>query len=463
MNNNNHELTKEQLWQIVLGEMELQISKANFITWFKHAHIFSVEDNNETIVISLPNEFTKVWFEKKYHKKILEILQGATNNKIKRVVYRVELKLGPISTQEKFVSLEEIIKKERGEKKEVSADTHGLNPRYTFENFVVGKSNELAQAACLAVANQPGEKYNPLFIYGGVGLGKTHLLQAVGHEILKKNKKKKVFYLSAERFMNDFVRALREGKMNEFKKTYRGQDVLLVDDVQFFAGKEASQEEFFHTFNALYQKNNQIVLTSDRPPRVIPAIEERLISRFEGGMIVDISAPDLETRIAILEKKAGEKNYTLSREIFQYIAVQIQSNIRQLEGALNKVIAYHELNKIPFSLEEVKKIVSNLVSLPRKAALTPRELLQVVVEFYGLKLSELIGTSRKRESVTPRQIAMYLMREELDTSFPLIGHECGGKDHTTAMHAWRKIKKAVEEEGRIKQEIDLIKQRLYNR
>lgn len=458
---NNHELTKEQLWQIVLGEMELQVSRANFITWFKNAYISSIEDNGETVVISLPNEFTKIWFEKKYHKIILDILQNATENKIKRIIYLVEAKIQTMP-EKKFISLEEIIKKEKVEKTP-EANEYGLNSRYTFENFVIGKGNELAQAACLAVATNPGEKYNPLFIYGGVGLGKTHLLQAVGHEVLKNDRKKKLLYISAEKFTNEFIKAIKEGKMDLFKKKYRHQDLLLVDDVQFFAGKEAVQEEFFHTFNALHQKDNQIVLTSDRPPRVIPALEERLISRFEGGMIVDISPPDLETRIAILERKAKERNITLPNEIIQYIATHIQNNVRQLEGALNKIIAYHELNKLPFSLEETKKIVASLTTLPRKAALSPKELLQIVAEFYGLKFSELTSSSRKKELVVPRQIAMYLLREELDASFPLIGKELGNRDHTTAMHAWRKIKGEIEKEGRIKQEIDLIKQRIYNR
>ncbi|MCX7778645.1 MAG: chromosomal replication initiator protein DnaA [Patescibacteria group bacterium] len=458
---NNHELSKEKLWQTILGEMELQVSRANFVTWFKNARISSIEDNGETIIISLPNEFTKVWFEKKYHKKIFEILQNITQNKVKQIIYKIE-SVPPPAPKEKFVSLEEIIQKEKVEPK-ISIDERGLNPRYTFENFIVGKGNELAHAACLAVSQNPGKKYNPLFIYGGVGLGKTHLLQAIGHEVLKRNKNKKVLYVSAERFMNDFVKAIREGKIDLFKKNYRQPDVFLIDDVQFFAGKNGVQEEFFHTFNTLHQRDSQIVLTSDRPPRVIPAIEERLISRFEGGMIVDISPPDLETRIAILEQKAKERGYTLPREILQQIAVQIQSNVRQLEGALNKVIAYHELNKLPFSLEETKKIVTNLVATPRRAALSPRELLQIVAEFYGLKVNELLSRSRKKELVVPRQVAMFLMREELDTSFPLIGHEFGGKDHTTAMHAWRKIKKKVEEEGRIKQEIDFIRQRIYNR
>lgn len=460
MNNNN--LTKEKLWQIVLGEIELQISRANFITWFKQANISSIEDNGETVVISLPNEFTKIWFEKKYHKMILDILQNATDNKVKKVVYKVETSI-PTPTEKRFISLEEVIKKETISEEKISKDEYGLNPRYSFENFVVGKGNELAHAACLAVVEKPGKKYNPLFIYGGVGLGKTHLLQAVGNEILKKDKKKKVCYISAEKFTNDFIKAIREGEVESFKKTYRNKDVLLVDDVQFFAGKEAVQEEFFHTFNALYQKDHQIVLTSDRPPRVIPALEERLISRFEGGMIVDILPPDLETRIAILEQKAKERGVSVPKEIIQYIATQIQTNVRQLEGALNKIIAYHELNKLPFSLEETKNIVKNLISLPRKAALSPHELLQIVAEFYGLKLQELTGSSRKKELVIPRQVAMYLLREELDASFPLIGKELGGRDHTTAIHAWRKIKKEVENEGRIKQDIEFIRQRIYNR
>jgi chromosomal replication initiator protein len=458
----NNELSKEKLWQIILGEMELQLTRANFVTWFKNASITALEDNDETAIISLPNEFTRAWFEKKYHKIILDILQDNTDNKIKRISYRVESNLAPVvETEKKSISFEEIMKQEPTDK-EAEIDRQGLNPRYSFENFIVGKGNELAHGAAMAVARTPGKKYNPLFIYGGVGLGKTHLLQAVGHEILKQDRKKKIFYLSAEKFTNEFVKAIREGKTEAFKKNYRNKDLLLVDDVQFFAGKEGVQEEFFHTFNSLYQKDKQIILTSDRPPRVIPALEERLISRFEGGMIVDISAPDLETRMAIIEQKAREKNINIDKEILQYIAVQIQSNVRRLEGALNKIIAYHELNKMPFSLEETKKIVASLTNVPRKAALAPRELLQIVADFYGIKLSELTGASRKKELVVPRQVAMFLLREELEASFPLIGHELGGRDHTTAMHAWRKINREVEGEGRIKQEIEFIKQRIYN-
>jgi len=455
-------LNKEKLWQIILGEMELQISRANFVTWFRNASISGFEDNNETAIISLPNEFTRAWFEKKYQRNILDILQNTTDGQIKKVIYCIESKSGSSTEPEKtFISLEEIMKKDAEETK-VEIDKQGLNPRYSFENFIVGKGNELAHGASLAIAKNPGKKYNPLFIYGGVGLGKTHLLQAVGHEIIKQNPKKKILYLSAEKFTNEFIKAIREGKTDAFKKIYRTKDLLLVDDVQFFAGKEGVQEEFFHTFNALYQKDRQIILTSDRPPRVIPALEERLISRFEGGMIVDISAPDLETRIAILQQKAKEKNLQIEEKIIKYIAVQIQSNVRRLEGALNKIIAYHELNKMPFSLEETKKIIATLTNLPRKAALSPRELIQIVADFYNLKISELTGASRKKELVLPRQMAMYLLREELEASFPLIGHELGGRDHTTAMHAWKKIQKEIDNEGRIKQEIDFIRQRIYN-
>jgi len=450
-------LTKEQLWQAVLGELEVSLGRINFMTWLKQTRISSIEDNDQTVVIGVPNIFTRSWLEKKYHKAILSALQNITDGQIKQVVYKIEVVSPIISKIENGLELEKEISR-------VKTDTngYGLNPRYTFENFVVGKGNELAHAACLAVAEYPGEKYNPLFIYGGVGLGKTHLLQAIGRKILNDKKKMKVLYTNMEKFTNEFVTALRTGTIDKFKKAHRDIDVLLVDDVQFMAGKDGIQEEFFHTFNDLHQKNKQIVLTSDRPPKAIPALEERLTSRFEWGMIADITSPDLETRMAILESKAKENNYQLTAEICRYIASQIQSNVRELEGALNKIIVYHRLHKLPLSMESVKDVLTNLIHPTKKGFVQSKQIIQAVADFYGIRVDELIGDSRKRELVHPRQVAVYLMREELDDSFPLIGRELGGRDHTTAMHSYNRVKKEIENNGRIKQEIDLIKQRIYS-
>jgi chromosomal replication initiator protein len=344
-----------------------------------------------------------------------------------------------------------------------SANTNqSLNPRYTFDLFVTGKSNELARAACMAVAERPGLVYNPLFIYGGAGLGKTHLMQAVGHSIFANSPDKKVLYVSSEKFTNDFIQAITRGNGEKFKQRYRSVDVLLVDDIQFLAGKEGTQEEFFHTFNALHQANKQIVITSDRPPKSIPALENRLVSRFEWGMIADIAQPDLETRIAILSAKSKERNYNLSTDVLHAIASTVQSNIRELEGALNRIVAYHQLNNTEPTLEGVKSLLVSVARAPKRGGVTPRQITQTVADFFELRVADLFGASRKKELVVPRQIAMYLMREELQSSFPSIGIELGNRDHTTAMHACSKISAQLENDERLKQNIALILQRLYN-
>ncbi len=448
---------REQLWNIVLSELELSLSKANFKTWFQNTRISQIQDDDQTIVVSVPNNFSKNWLEKKYHRAILKALQGATDNKVRKIIYKVEALAPGAIAKPVAVDLEKITVRKTPE-----ANGHGLSPAYTFKSFIVGKGSELAYAACQAVVRRSGKKYNPLFIYGGVGLGKTHLLQAIGHAVLEKDPKTKILYTDAEKFTNEFVRAIRGGTMHRFKKIYRGSDVLLIDDVQFMAGKEATQEEFFHTFNSLYQEERQIVLTSDRPPKAIPALEDRLISRFGWGLIADIAPPDLETRLAILKAKCRERKGRLSEEIFQYLATHIQSNVRELEGALNKLIAYYEFHRTELDLPVVKNILTSLDSRAKKGLVQVKELVEIVANFYGIQVSEMIGASRKRELVTPRQVAMYLMREEIGASFPLIGKELGKRDHTTAMHAYDKIKTEVEQGGRIKQEVDLIKQRIYN-
>jgi chromosomal replication initiator protein len=336
-----------------------------------------------------------------------------------------------------------------------------LNPKYSFSNFIVGKQNELAHAASQAVSSQLGGVYNPLFLYGGVGLGKTHLLQAVGNEIKKQNPEKKVLYVTCETFTNDFINAVRTGKAKEFKDNYRTVDLLLIDDIQFITGKEGTQEEFFHTFNALHQNNKQIILSSDRPPKAIPALENRLLSRFEWGMMADIGSPDFETRTAILSSKCREKNYILEAEILHHIATVIQRNVRELEGALNKIIAFHQFKNIIPTIESTKPILASFQPTKTNKTVTPKQVIQTVATYFDLQIPELLGKSREKRLAFPRQIIMFILREEMKASYPSIGTELGGRDHTTAMHAYDKISCRLQDDEKLQNDLELIKQRLY--
>lgn len=455
-------MDSKQLWEAILGELELNLSKANFTTWFKNTFILQMNDHE--IVVAVPNAFTKAWLEKKYHKFITDALKNISEKTFNKVTYIVETKEKqnlPVTSSE-HINLNETNPSATTNNNHSVNNKLGLNSKYTFESFVVGKGNELAHAACLAVAKKSGEVYNPLFIYGGVGLGKTHLMQAVGNFILNEQKNKKVLYVTSEKFTNDFIQLVQQGEAKKFKEKYRSIDVLLIDDIQFLAGKEQTQEEFFHTFNTLHQENKQIIISSDRPPKAIPALEQRLISRFEWGMIVDVNAPDLETRIAIIGSKMKEKNLSLSEEIVKLIATSVQNNVRELEGILNKIIAFHQLNNTPPTEESVKNIISSLSSNIKRSHITPKKLIQTVAAYFDIETDGLVGNSRKKELVVPRQIVMFLMREELDASYPNIGQELGGRDHTTAMHACNKINREIENDEKIARDIEMIKQRLYN-
>ena len=455
-------MNNDQIWQAALGEIELNLSKANFTTWFKNTFISSLEDGRA--ILCVPNAFTKSWLETKYHKEISAALEHVINEKIKEILYKVEgKKISPAIGLLEKIHLKK--KKEDADPLEMpssSMNRFGLNPKYTFETFVVGKGNELAHAACQAVAANPGRIYNPLFIYGGVGLGKTHLLQAVGNELSKRTNK--ILYTTSENFTNDYVNSIRGGKINDFKERYRKIDLLLVDDVQFMGGKDGTQQEFFHTFNELQQLDKQIILSSDKPPKMIPALEARLSSRFESGMVADVSQPDIETKMAILERKAREKNYFLEEEIIHYIANNIKNNIRELEGALNKVIAYHEFNNTTPTTKTVKSILNDLLISAQTRSIVPRDILNAVCKFYNLDLKDLTGKGRKKELVWPRQISIFIMRKEINSSYPTIGQELGGRDHTTAMHAFNKILDEIEnkENEKVVQEIESIKQILYS-
>ncbi len=439
-----------------MAEVQLAISPTKFNTWFKNTELMEYE--NGKIKIAVPNAFTKEWLKNKHNETIIEAVKSV-GEKVDRVDYIIEQ-----NTRRKKKKKKEEIKKEDNEGQmefeEFQIDKKSnLNPKYTFENFIVGPFNELSHAAAYAVAENPGKVYNPLFIYGKVGLGKTHLLQSIGNEVKKSSKKVK--YIPAQKFITGVVNGIKNGQMEHFKSKYKDIDVLIIDDIQFLSGKEKTQEEFFHTFNDLYEKNKQIILSSDRPPKSIRSLTERLRSRFEGGMIADINFPDLETRLAILKTKAQEKKFNISEEVSSYIAENIQKNIRELEGALNKLVAHHKLTGKKITKKEAEKILKNILESPTKNV-SSSQITKAVSKFYDISENDLKGSSRKKEIVKPRQVAMYLLREELEYSFPFIGKKMGGKDHTTVMYSYKKIKKKLDTDEDIKEEISLIKQMMLS-
>ncbi len=454
-------MDNNELWQLVLAQMQFHISKANFATWFQNTEIISKE--NEKLVISVPNAFSKEWLHNKYYKLILRTIHDADNS-IKELEFIIRPQLLKSFPVKELKSATESEKIEVGQLKfdelKINKDTN-LNPRYTFENFVVGSFNELAYAAAMAVSENIGNTYNPLFIYGGVGLGKTHLVQAIGNKINDNPKKKKVKYISAEKFISSIVAGIRNHNIENFKSSLALIDVLIIDDIQFLAGKDKTQEEFFHTFNSLYEKNKQIVLSSDRPPNAIPELEERLRSRFEGGMITDISLPDYETRLAILKAKLQEKNLKLPDDVLEYIASNVKKNIRELEGALNSLLMYYKINNTIPNLEVTKKLLKDFIFSPFSVA-NYKKIIEIVAKFYNLDEKNLFNPTRRKEIVRPRQIAMFLLREELKYSFPAIARKFGGKDHTTVIYAHKKILQESEQNNKLTEELGLIKQKVYS-
>lgn len=454
----------KQLWSSVLAEVELNLSKPAFSTWFKDTFIIEHEDGR--ITIGVPTAFAQTWMQQKYHQRIYQILQDKVEARIKEVKYCVQNAKDykkQLDTIKKTVQLEKTATEPTATSEaDVIKKTTGLNTRYTFETFVIGKNNELATAAAKAAAENPGKTYNPLFLYGGVGLGKTHLMQAIGNRVLQKFKNKKVICVTCETFTNKFISAIQSGKAAEFTRTFRTPDVLLIDDIQFLSGKEGTQDAFFHTFNELYQNDKQIVITSDRPPKALAILEDRLLSRFEWGMIADVSQPDLETRMAILSAKAKEKEFELKREIIHYITLNVQNNVRELEGALNKIIAHSQLKKEPVTEEMVKSILFSISAASKQSSsLNPKKIVELICNFYELELEEMLGPSREKRLSYPRQIIMYILREELAASYPTIGQELGNRDHTTAMHAFNKISKEMDMNEKLRQEVNMIKQRIY--
>ncbi len=430
----------DNIWNEVLNLMKVELTEVSFNTWLKTIDPISI--SNTTVFLAAPNEFTKGILEGRYLNLIKSALKQVTNED-----FQIEFSIpGEIIQQVE----EPIVEDKEFNERAI------LNPKYTFDSFVIGNSNRFAHAASLAVAEAPAQAYNPLFIYGGVGLGKTHLMHAIGHFILSNDPNSKVVYVSSEKFTNELINSIREYKNEEFRNKYRNIDVLLIDDIQFIAGKEGTQEEFFHTFNALHESNKQIIISSDRPPKEIPTLEDRLRSRFEWGLITDIQPPDLETRIAILRKKANIENLKVSDEVLLYIATKIKSNIRELEGALIRIVAYSSLTNSDIDLELAEEALKDIISEKKIIEVTPDLIKDFVSKEYNIKLEDFISRKRTRAIAYPRQIAMYLTRELTDLSLPKIGDEFGGRDHTTVIHAYDKISQELEEDIQLKRKLDKI-------
>jgi chromosomal replication initiator protein len=491
----------KQVWRAALGELQVTLSPANFETWLRDTALVEVDDTR--FRISVPNGFAKDWLETRYRSLISQTL-----GRIVGYGVQVDFIVGPSETTSDGDGvaddagpgggnghgngsggdhapvavgpgaiagtglLPRAVEAPRAtapamqvrvEAGRVGGEGGGtnINPRYTFANFIVGSANRLAHAASLSVAERPGHAYNPLFLYGGVGLGKTHLMHAIGNQVMAKFPRKRVVYATSEKFTNEFITSIQQGKIDEFRARYRRIDLLLIDDIQFIADKERTQEEFFHTFNAIHEDGKQIVLSSDRPPKAILTLEERLRSRFEWGLIADLTAPDLETRIAILRAKAEEGAVPISSDVIEFIARKVVSNIRELEGALNRIVAYASMGAMPISIELAQAVLSNVLYNPKKRQITPERIAKAVSEYYGVGLDALKGQKRDKAIVVPRQIAMFLMREETDVSLLRIGAELGGRDHSTVLHACDKITRESAGNDELRREIAAVRELIY--
>ncbi len=440
------------IWYSVLAEMEKTLSKPSFETWLKTTKLIDLQ--NDKIIVEVPNEFTRDWLKNHYNKFLSNALDKISDN---RYYIHFVTPQNISSKNSGFSSATLPLQKtENNMDNALSLTCKWLNPKYTFSSFVIGNGNRLAHAASLAVAEAPSRAYNPLFIYGGVGLGKTHLMHAVGHYVVSQNTSEKVKYLSSEKFTNQFINAIRDNKTELFRNKYRNVDVLLIDDIQFLAGKEQTQEEFFHTFNALHENNKQIVVSSDRPPRDIPTLEDRLRSRFEWGLITDIQAPDLETRIAILRKKSSQERIILSDDVLLFIAQKIKNNIRELEGALIRIIAFASLEDRKIDLALSEEALKDFLS-PQQRNLNSEKIIAVTASYYKISVKDIKSQRRTQNITLPRQVAMYLCRELTDLSLPKIGEEFGGKDHTTVIHAHRKITSHLTKNNTLLRQLNEIK------
>ncbi|HEY4513359.1 MAG TPA: chromosomal replication initiator protein DnaA [Candidatus Paceibacterota bacterium] len=442
-------MNTKQLWKTCLEEIETGISKANFSTWFKNTSI--VKEDTGIIYIGVPNEFVRDWLMNKYHKLITKTIADAYEN-----MRAVEYTITKIETNKQEIPvLGEVLEKELPLKDLYINPEDNLNPRYHFNSFIVGTFNELAYAASQAIIESPGTKYNPFFIYGGTGLGKTHMIQAVGNSVKEKYPNKKVHYMTLEKFATDFINSLQNNKANSFKEKYRKYDLLIIDDIQFIGKMEKIQEELFHTFNTFHENSKQIIFSSDKHPNYIPELADRLKSRFAAGMIVDISEPEYESRLAILKVKLEEQNIDLEQEVLEYVASAVQGNIRELEGCLNLIVMQYRLKNKPLALLEVKNLLKNNMKPKKNMAI--KDVVKIVSEYYKLEEASVYEKTRKKEIVKARQVVMYLLREDFNVSYPLIGQKLGGKDHTTVIHSCLKIKMDLKNDPQLLQELEQIR------
>lgn len=447
------------IWQGVLGEIELSVPHASFTTWFKNTELGEIRDG--VAIVMVPNIFVKAQLDKKFLDQVSNVLKKSniapngvkftvkTENKKRTISRDLPTNTSKINDE----AVESLILPSR------KSSTTNLNPRYTFDNFIVGSSNDLAYAAARAVADHPGQKYNPLFLYGGAGLGKTHLIQAIGNNIVARQPKARVLYITTESFVNEFLEHIRF-KRQGFSEKYRNVDVLIVDDMQFIAGKEKTQDEFFHTFNDLHQNNKQIIISSDKPPKSIPTLTDRLRSRFEWGMSIDVQMPDYETRVAIINAKASQSGIELDPSVAEYLATNVKTNIRELEGALNQILAYSEMSGVVPDISITEGMLSN-IKKARPQHITAKQVIDKTARYFQIDPKDICSPRRDRHIVVPRQIAMYLLRNELKLSFPVIARELGRKDHTTAMHSVNKITRESKLNTTIREQISDIQERLY--
>jgi len=438
-----------ELWARALADIKNQIGGQNFETWI--APIRFVARNKNEVILDVPNKFFRDWLTEHYASELERILTAAAKHDL-RVIFQVNERAA------KSATLERGLKNDLKERDKPQRANH-LVAKYTFENFVIGASNQFAHAACFAVSNQPGDNYNPLFIYGGVGLGKTHLVNAIGHHATAQRANLKVVYLSSESFMNELIASLRRDKMDEFKRKFRNVDILILDDVQFIAGKERTQEEFFHTFNSLYESHKQIVITSDKFPKEIPGIEDRLRNRFEWGLIADIQPPDMETRVAILQKKAEVEGVQLPHDVAIFLASNIDSNVRELEGSLTRLGAFASLTKATITIELAKDVLRNTLNGARRE-ITVENIQKTICDYFNIKLGDLKAKRRTQNIALPRQVAMYLCRKYTEASFPGIGDKFGGRDHSTVIHASKTIERKIKEDPQMQTTIEKLERNL---